>query len=122
MFRAVVFGLTVVMIVAGAAAAMVTYFGFELAIVSGIPYASEIHPHARARFLAWMVVGWAVGGTLGSALGPRLYVGWGIAVAALVATALNLLAAGVFAFGGAAPGTGEDQSVANSGQRKEGQE
>jgi hypothetical protein len=41
----------------GVAAAMVAFFGFELAIVSGVPYASEIHPHARARFFAWMVGG-----------------------------------------------------------------
>ena len=108
-------------LVAGAAAAMVAYFGFELAIVSGIPYASEIHPHARARFLAWMVVGWSVGRTLGSVVGPRLYVGWGIAAAALVAAGLNLLAAGVFALGGVPAGTDEDRSVANSRQPKEGQ-
>ena len=84
-------------LVGGVAAVMVAYFGFELAIVSGVPYASEIHPHARARFLAWMVVGWSVGRTLGSAVGPRLYIESGIATAAVVAALLNLAAVAVFA-------------------------
>ena len=47
-------------LVGGVAAVMIAYFGFEFAIVSGVPYATESHPHARARFLSWMVVGWAI--------------------------------------------------------------
>ena len=98
----------------GVAAAMVAYFGFEMAIVSGVPYATEIHPHARARFLSWMVVGWAVGRTFGSALGPRLYVESGIATAALVAAGLNLAAVAVFVWGGTPKNAIEDRSVADS--------
>ncbi len=98
----------------GVGAAMVAYFGFELAIVSGVPYATEIHPHARARFLSWMVVGWAVGRTLGSALGPRLYVESGIETAALVAAGLNLAAVAVFAWGGVPKNAIEERSVADS--------
>jgi predicted MFS family arabinose efflux permease len=101
-------------LVAGVGATMVAYFGFELAIVSGIPYASEIHPHARARFLAWLVVGWAIGRTLGSAVGPRLYTGPGIAFAASTAAVLNLVALGVFALGGVPDGAADERSVANS--------
>ena len=100
----------------GVMSAMVAYFGFELAIVSGIPYASEIHPHARARFLAWMVVGWSLGRTVGSALGPRLYVGSGIATAALVAAALNLAAVMVLAWGGSPKNIIEKRSMPDSAE------
>lgn len=103
-------------LIGGVGAAMIAYFGFELAIVSGVPYASEIHPHARARFLAWMVVGWAVGRTLGSALGPRLYLGAGIVAAALAAAALNLLAVAVFAWGGVPENAIEGRSVPDSAE------
>ncbi|MCP4965170.1 MAG: MFS transporter [bacterium] len=103
----------------GVAPIMLAYFGFELAIVSSIPYASEIHPHARARFLSWLVVGWSLGRTFGSAIGPRLYLGSGIAAAALVAVALNLLAMAVLAWGGSADGAAAERSVPNSGQAEE---
>ena len=109
-------------LVLGVGAAMMAYFGFELAIVSGVPYASEIHPHARARFLAWMVVGWSVGRTLGSAVGPRLYVGSGIVAAALVAAALNVVAVIVFAWGGSPKNVIEDRSVPDSARSNEGEE
>ncbi len=108
------FGLVERSLVLGVAATMVAYFGFELAIVSGVPYASEIHPHARARFLAWMVVGWSVGRTLGSAVGPRLYLESGIVTAAFVAAALNLAAVGVFAWGGRPKSAIESQSMPDS--------
>jgi len=115
------FAVTFESLVPGVAAAMVAYFGFELAIVSGIPYASEIHPHARARFLAWMVVAWSVGRTLGSAFGPRLFTGPGLATAALVAAALNLAAAVVFVMGGSPEGAAGERSMANSGEPEEGE-
>jgi len=117
LIAAVGFGLFAVAngsLVGGVAAAMVAFAGFELAIVSGIPYASEIHPHARARFLSWMVVGWAAGRTIGSAMGPRLYVNDGITVAALVAAALCVVAAIVFWWGGAPKNAIDDQSVPDS--------
>lgn len=113
------FAFTHATLVSGVAAAMIAYFGFELAIVSGVPYASEIHPHARARFLAWMVVGWSVGRTLGSAVGPRLYVGSGIATAALVAAGLNALAVLVFAWGGVPDSAVGERSVADSKKPEE---
>lgn len=83
-------------LVLGMGAVMIAYFGFELAIVSGIPYATELHPHARARFLAWLVVAWAVGRSLGAAVGPWLFSGYGLATLALIAAILNVVAAGVF--------------------------
>jgi len=103
-------------LVGGVAAIMVAYFGFEFAIVSGIPYASEIHPHARARFLSWLVVGFAVGRTIGSALGPRLYTGPGIVAAALVAVVLNMLSLSVFVAGGKPRNADGQRSVPNSDQ------
>ena len=103
----------------GVIATMVAYFGFELAIVSGIPYASEIHPHARARFLSWLIVGWALGRTIGSAMGPRIYLGPGIAAAALVAAALNVAAIVVFAWGGAPKNAIDTRSVADSTSTEE---
>lgn len=108
-------------LVAGVAATMVAYFGFELAIVSSIPYATEIHPHARGRFLAWLVVGLAVGRTVGSALGPRLYTGSGVAAAALAAAALNVVALGVFAGGGIPHSLDDRRSVPDSGESNEGE-
>lgn len=108
-------------LVGGVAPVMLAYFGFELAIVSSIPYASEIHPHARARFLAWMVVGWSIGRTLGSAVGPRLYVGSGIATAALVAAVLNLAAVAVLAWGGSPDRAVAERSVPKSEPSEEGE-
>jgi predicted MFS family arabinose efflux permease len=103
----------------GVAPVMLAYFGFEVAIVSSIPYASEIHPHARARFLAWLVVGWSIGRTLGSAVGPRLYVGLGIAAAATMAVALNLAAVAVLVWGGTPDHAVAERYVPNSEESEE---
>ncbi|MCP3997314.1 MAG: MFS transporter [bacterium] len=103
-------------LVAGTGAVMLAFFGFELAIVSGVPYASEIHPHARARFLAWMVVGWAIGRAVGAAAGPRLYVTFGIEEAAVGAALLNLVALAVFVWAGTPETAIEDRSVPDSSE------
>lgn len=107
-------------LVGGIVATMVAYFGFELTIVSSIPYASEIHPHARARFLAWLVVGLAIGRTIGSALGPRIYTASGVEAAAVGAALLNLVALASFAAGGVPDGARDRRDVPNSGDRNEG--
>lgn len=65
--------------------------GFELTIVAAIPLASEIHPRARARYLALLVVAVGVGRTVGAAVGPPLFSTLGIAGPALVAVAGNVL-------------------------------
>jgi len=104
----------------GTIGVMIAYFGFELAIVSGIPYASEIHPHARARFLALMVVAMAIGRTLGTIAGPRLFTGPGLATTAYVAAALNLAAAVVLLLGRVPESVAAERSVANSPGSKQG--
>jgi MFS transporter, DHA1 family, inner membrane transport protein len=65
--------------------------GFELTIVAAIPLASEIHPRARARYLALLVVAVGVGRTVGAAIGPPLFSALGITGPALVAVAGNVL-------------------------------
>ncbi len=79
-------------LVPGIGAMMVAFFGFELAIVSSIPLASEVRPQARARFLAWMIVAMALGRTLGAALGPLLFTEYGLAGNTIVAAGANVLA------------------------------
>lgn len=107
-------------LVPGTAAVMVAYFGFEVAIVAGIPYASEIHPHAKARFLALMVVAMAIGRILGTIAGPRLFTGPGLATTAYVAAALNIAAAGVMLAGRVPDSVAGERSMPNSTGSKRG--
>ena len=66
--------------------------GFEFAIVSAIPLASEARPHARARFLSLFVVAIGVGRAVGAFIGPRLFASEGISVTAWVASSTNIVA------------------------------
>lgn len=79
----------------GLALLAVALVGFEFAIVSALPLATEIVPHARARFLALGMVAFAVARATAAAIGPALFESAGVAGNALVSTAANLLALGL---------------------------
>lgn len=68
--------------------------GFEISIVAAIPLATEQRPQARARFLAMLVASFALSRAIGAALGPYLFVNFGLGwnvVAAVVADVLALI-------------------------------
>jgi predicted MFS family arabinose efflux permease len=60
----------------GLAALVVAFFGFEFAIVSALPLATEIAPGARARFLALLVVAGSGSRAVAAAVAPPLF-SWG---------------------------------------------
>ena len=79
-------------LVLGVGAAMLAFAAFEFTIVSTFPLASEAVPHARARYLAWIVVTINAGRTVAAFLGTRIFVNVGFAANAVIAVALNLAA------------------------------
>lgn len=70
--------------------------GFEIAIVSSIPLATELAPGARARFLALMVMTLGVFRAVGTAAGVPTFTRFGITANMLVAIAANLIAVALF--------------------------
>lgn len=70
----------------------IAIFGFEFTYVSSIPLASGLVPGARARYLGWMVVGIAIGRSVGAAVGPVLFGGFDLAGPAILAMLLNVVA------------------------------
>jgi predicted MFS family arabinose efflux permease len=60
----------------GLAALVVAFFGFEFAIVSALPLATEVAPGARARFLSLLVVALSASRALAAAIAPPLFA-WG---------------------------------------------
>lgn len=58
----------------------------ELAVISGLPIASELRPSKRARFLAWTLVAAGIGRIAADLVGPRVFEMGGM-------TAVSLLAA-----------------------------
>jgi predicted MFS family arabinose efflux permease len=79
----------------GLAVLAVALVGFEFAIVSALPLATEVVPHARARFLALAMVAFAVARAAAAAIGPALFESVGVVGNAMVSTAANLLALGL---------------------------
>ncbi|MDH3499943.1 MAG: hypothetical protein OEM97_07465, partial [Acidimicrobiia bacterium] len=65
--------------------------GFEFTIVSAIPLATEVQPHARARFLSLGIVAMGVGRAVGAFFGPRLFESFGVAANATFAAAANVV-------------------------------
>lgn len=76
----------------GLGAFAVGLLGFELTIVAAIPLATELHPGARSRYLAWFVVAIGVGRTVGAGIGPALFERLGIGAPAAIAVVMNLVA------------------------------
>lgn len=66
--------------------------GFEVAIVSSIPLATELAPGARTRFLALMIVSLGVLRAIGTAVGVPVFTRFGITANMWVAIAANLMA------------------------------
>jgi predicted MFS family arabinose efflux permease len=60
----------------GLAVMVVAFFGFEFAIVSALPLATEVAPEGRARFLALLVVALSASRALAGVAGPALF-SWG---------------------------------------------
>jgi predicted MFS family arabinose efflux permease len=95
----------------GLAVLVVAFFGFEFAIVSALPLATEVAPDARARFLALLVVALSASRAIAAAVGPALF-SWGgfaansTASATAGALALTALLLGVEERHGAGPAPG----------------
>ncbi len=77
----------------GLAILAIALFGFEFTIVSAIPFASEIQPSSRARYLAWMIVAMSLARAIGAAVGPALFVSFGLAGPAIAAVVGDIAAA-----------------------------
>lgn len=78
----------------GLAVMVVAFFGFEFAIVSALPLATEVAPEGRARFLALLVVALSASRALAGVAGPALFSWGGFAAnstASAVAGALALV-------------------------------
>ena len=76
----------------GLGAFALALFGFEVAVVSAIPVASELWPQARARFLALAGVAMAAGRSVGALTAPTLFLRGGITGNAAVAAGAFLAA------------------------------
>ncbi|MBN2114703.1 MAG: MFS transporter [Acidimicrobiia bacterium] len=72
----------------GLAVMVLAFFGFEFAIVSALPLATEVAPEARTRFLALLVVALSVSRALAGVVGPALF-SWGGFAANSTASALS---------------------------------
>ena len=78
-------------VVLGLGAFALALAGFEFTIVSAIPLATEVQPHARARFLSLGIVAMGVGRAVGAFFGPRLFESFGVAANATFAAAANVV-------------------------------
>jgi predicted MFS family arabinose efflux permease len=82
-------------LVPGLAGALVglalAFAAFEFTIVATIPYASEVAPDARSRYLALVVVAFGLGRAVGAALGAPLFTAFGIAGPAGLSSLANLV-------------------------------
>jgi predicted MFS family arabinose efflux permease len=80
---------------ASVAALCLTFVGFEFAIVSALPMASELDPEARASGLGMSIAAFTLTRAIGTALGVWLYVRAGIGWTGALAAFVVLLAIGV---------------------------
>ncbi|NNF08905.1 MAG: MFS transporter [Acidimicrobiia bacterium] len=76
----------------GLAAAALAFLGFEITIVSALPFASEMQPAARSRYLGFIQVAMASARAVGALAGNPLFDAYGIAGNAGLAAVLNLAA------------------------------
>ena len=65
----------------------------ELAVISGIPLASELRPSGRSRFLAWTLVSAGLGRIVADLIGPSIFEAAGMT--AVAGTAASSAVAGV---------------------------
>jgi predicted MFS family arabinose efflux permease len=76
----------------GLVAAALAFLGFEITIVSALPFASEVQPANRSRYLGLIQVAMASARALGALAGNPLFDALGIGANAGFAVALNLVA------------------------------
>ena len=76
----------------GLAAAALAFLGFEITIVSALPFASEMQPASRSRYLGFIQVSMASARAVGALVGNPLFDAYGIAANAGLAAVLNLAA------------------------------
>lgn len=76
----------------GLAAAALAFLGFEITIVSALPFASEMQPAARSRYLGYIQVAMASARAIGALAGNPIFDAFGIAANAGLAALLNLAA------------------------------
>jgi predicted MFS family arabinose efflux permease len=79
----------------GLAAAALAFLGFEITIVSAFPFASEVQPGARSRYLGFIQVAMASARAAGALAGNPLFDAFGIGANAGLAAVLNLVALGI---------------------------
>ena len=79
----------------GLVAAAVTFFGFEITIVSALPFATEVQPASRSRYLGLIQVAMATARAAGALAGNPLFDAFGIRANAGIAALLNLAALAV---------------------------
>ncbi len=76
----------------GVLAAALTFLGFEITVVSALPFATEMQPGHRSRYLGLIQVAMASARALGAVAGNPIFDAFGIAANAGLAAALNLVA------------------------------
>jgi len=76
----------------GLVAAVIAFLGFEITIVSALPFASEVQPLNRSRYLGLIQVAMAFARAVGALVGNPLFDAFGIGANAVCAVVLNLAA------------------------------
>lgn len=79
-------------IAGGLAATAIAFIGFEITIVSALPFASEVQPGARSRYLGLIQASMAIARAAGALVGNPIFAAFGIAANAGLAAALNVVA------------------------------
>lgn len=74
----------------GLVAAALAFLGFEITIVSALPFASEVQPANRSRYLGLIQVAMASARAVGALAGNPLFDAFGIRANAGIAVVLNL--------------------------------
>jgi predicted MFS family arabinose efflux permease len=69
----------------------VFYLGFEFALVSSIPFMTEVLPQSRATLMATNLAAFSLGRAVGAMVGPWLFA-WGFGANAVGALVFNVLA------------------------------
>jgi predicted MFS family arabinose efflux permease len=76
----------------GLFAAALAFLGFEITIVSAFPFATEVQPASRSRYLGLIQVAMATARAVGALAGNPLFDAFGIGANAGLAAVLNLVA------------------------------
>jgi len=76
----------------GLIGAALAFLGFEITIVSALPFATEVQPEHRSRYLGLIQVAMASARAVGALVGNPLFDALGIAANAGIAAVLNLAA------------------------------